>query len=119
MVGFAYYEECFENKEESFIRDFGKDALSERFMTTSDNLISELNSAISKRSEEYHRLADSYKIASDYPDRYSSYYFRILYDSTNICVCFRFSHINRRHAMAPDGWAMMGTRKTVWIDLLD
>lgn len=115
ILGFGSTEEKFEQEEFDFINGFIADKANffsdnSNFIFT-DEIVNELKIALDERKRELDALRDKYKEATEYPDRYSTYYFNIVNDIHDLCVVFKFSHINRRHAMSPDGWALLGTKK--------
>lgn len=109
ILGFGSNEKDFEEKERKFVEEFIEENKTKEdgWATFSDEMVIELERSLKERRNEYHKLRDLYKDSKEYPDRYSSYYETVLHDLHNIVVIFDFSHINRRHAMSSDGWAMM------------
>lgn len=113
-LGFGSNEEDFERQEFSFVEDFiksnlQKDEIGIYFFT--DSFVNELKEELKKRELYYRKKDEEYDTSKDYPDRYSTYYSNVLWDGCDLCVIFRFSHINRRHSMSPDGWALLCTSK--------
>ncbi len=51
--------------------------------------------------------ADIYKTAENPPERYSYFWISVVADASHMCFIVKFHHINRRHALSPDGWAVM------------
>lgn len=53
----------------------------------------------------------------DAPERYSHFWsnFHEIYDG-KVIVEFTIHHINRRHALSPDGWALLVTRWILRVD---
>jgi hypothetical protein len=114
ILGFGSTETEFEEQERQFVEDYlekNKKKVDEQYewYTFTYECIDGLNKALKERSEEYKRLDASYKEATEYPDRYSSYYFTVLHDCNYIAVRFNFCHVNRRHALSKDGWGAMWT----------
>lgn len=101
---FNYAEELYSVCEQSYFDD----ELIENFKKHVDSL------AVNSRNK-----ADAYKMDAEHPDRYSSFYAYVLGDCNYLMVNLSFSHINRRHAMSPDGWAMMSNKRCVAIDSWD
>ena len=71
------------------------------------------------RGQKYRDKADEYKEATDFPDRYSSFYPEVTDNYNSIIVILHFSHINRRHAMSPDGWALMQNDRFIYVRSMD
>lgn len=65
---------------------------------------------LDSRATGYRRKDEEYRTAPSFPDRYSSYYAHVLGDASHIVAVFTFHHTNRRHAMSPDGWALLVTK---------
>ena len=110
ILGFGSTESKFEQQEcdsiDYFVR--GKNP-TEGYFTP--EFISQLKEFVDSRGTELRSISDSYKTSDSYPDRYSYFWATVLHDASNVVVIFRFSHINRRHAMSPDGWAMLSSKK--------
>ncbi|MCK9369524.1 hypothetical protein M0R04_06425 [Candidatus Dojkabacteria bacterium] len=126
VLGFGLTETDFEKQEFGFVEQFVKEKIENYreedgidFCFT-DDFAKELSEKLKERKDQYDKLLDEYKTATKFPDRYSTYYFDVLHNSSNLCVVFKFSHINRRHAMSPDGWAaLLETKQVCYIDLYD
>jgi len=73
----------------------------------------ELGIAAKRIQEKYAEAEKEYKKMSkeDAPERYSYFYFNHhkIYDGLEY-ISFKFHHINRRHALSPDGWALFVTK---------
>ena len=73
------------------------------------------SAALREVQETHQELADQYKemTAEEVPERYTYFwaYYRKVYEDTYL-VEFTMHHINRRHALSSDGWAMLATH---WI----
>jgi len=117
ILGFGSNENDFEQQECDFVHAFiarkaaeAGDGMDDSFWFN-EEIKTELESALNERCAEYNQLRDTYKTAEKYPSRYSTYSFSILHDIADMCVVMKFSHINRRHAMSPDGWAMLQTKR--------
>jgi len=108
ILGFGSTEKDFEKKLESKITEH---VLAEFEKTDKlyfrDSFVDKINGWIEALSEESRKEAESCKKAIDYPDRYSSFYSNIIANASYIVFIIGFHHINRRHAMSPDGWALM------------
>jgi hypothetical protein len=74
-----------------------------------DELINEFKEWIKEYSGKYHRQAEEYKkkSASEVPQRYSYFWQRITGDTSNLYIRLNLLHINRQHALSPDGWALI------------
>lgn len=124
ILGFGVTEKDFEEQEFNFIENFiveyakaHKDFKDKGFHD--EQFLLELNKAISLREKHYKKLNDEYKTAKEYPSRYSYYYPYIVHDWSNLCVVFKFHHVNRHHAFSPDGWALMCSNRVYYADLWD
>ena len=122
ILGFGSTEKDFERQEFDFVDEFIKEGVkvtgfSDFFF--SENFYKDLCKELKARKEYYDNLRNKYKEATEYPNRYSTYRFVIVYDISDLCVIFKFSHINRRHALSPDGWALLQTKDIFHADLYD
>lgn len=74
-----------------------------------------IKSVKKKYDDEEKRLSAMNK--QDAPERYTHFWFTYhsIYEGKYI-IEFTFHHINRRHALSPDGWALLGTRWILTVD---
>lgn len=123
ILGFGSTEERFEQEEfdfcEKFITEKSNNFTDNSNFIFTDEIVDELKIALGERKRELDVLREKYRESPEYPDRYSTYYFNIVNDIHDLCVVFKFSHINRRHAMSPDGWALLGTKKVCHLNAWD
>lgn len=85
----------------------------------SSEIIGAVKLFVSELDIEARQQSKDYKTATSYPDRYSDQYSKVLGDGGDIAVIVDFSHINRRHALSPDGWAMLQVKETQSFDSYD
>ena len=116
ILGFGDTEKRFEEKLEGIIRDYVAEQYSAGdycYFTDSfrDDMITWMNSL----SHGSRSLGDEYKHAENYPDRYTYYFASIVSDASHLVFIITFHHINRRHAMSPDGWAMMQSERIFYV----
>lgn len=110
ILGFGSTEAEFETREiQAFV-----DRVKERFVALdlpyfTDEFVKEIEAWTETRGEEYRGTAEGHREAETFPDRYSSFYPYIASSASLIAAVFKFSHYNRRHALSPDGWALMST----------
>ncbi|WP_016743793.1 hypothetical protein [Rhizorhabdus wittichii] len=120
IIGFGSSEHAFETAEEDAIRGYASEryeALGLDYFT--DELIADIREWLDARAKAYQRMADSYKISTDHPDRYSYYWPTVIADASNIVIKLSVHHINRRHGMSPDGWALLQTKPLFLIETWD
>jgi hypothetical protein len=108
IIGFGSTEQEVQRTFEGEFRSF----VTRRFQTGgllyfTDEIVAEAVEWLADAAREMDADAARYKVATAYPDRYSTISPRLLSDASTIVVVVKFSHINRRHALSPDGWAMM------------
>jgi len=122
ILGFGSTEEDFEKQEMKFVDEFLKGNFKGKGsgdISFDDKIVNELEKQLKKREKYFHEKDEEYKTAKEYPDRYSTYYFDIVWNVCTLCVAFQFSHTNRRHALSPDGWALLQTRNVYYADIWD
>ena len=122
ILGFGSTEKDFEKQEFDFVDEFIKEVVKVTGFSDfyfSENFYKDLCKELKVRKEYYDKLDKEYHDATVYPNRYSTYSFDILYDISDLCVIFKFHHINRRHAFSPDGWALLQTKNIFHADLYD
>ncbi len=110
VIGFGSTEEKFERDEEQAIREFVDDLYhKERPDYFNDGFVKVVREWLNDRAQVLHAQAGKYKTAEQFPDRYSRYWPTVIADASHIVFLLSMHHINRRHAMSPDGWALMQT----------
>jgi hypothetical protein len=120
IIGFGSTEQKVEeNLEREFLEYATQSyrACGDAYFT--DEFRSEVAVWAEAQSRKSRETADSYKDAEKFPDRYSYYWLRVVGDASSIVFIVKFSHINRRHALSPDGWAMMQSEKLIHLNGLD
>jgi len=117
IIGFGSTEKNLEDAIEREITEWIFDLYSssdDKYFT--DDLAKSVHNHIDKIAIESREESEKHKDATDYPSRYSSFYHTVLHDCNYMAIILRFSHINRRHAMSPDGWAMMQNQRVFIIE---
>jgi hypothetical protein len=117
ILGFGDTEKRFEEKLENIIRDYVAEQYSAGdYCYFTDSFRDEMVTWINSLSYGSRTLGDEYKHAENYPDRYTYYFASMVSDASHIVFIIKFHHINRRHAMSPDGWALMTSERVFYID---
>lgn len=112
VLGFGVTETDFEASEQAAFEQAVTELYQESGeMFFTQETISKAAKWLKKRSDEYRAKDAEYKIATDFPDRYSYFYPHVLGDASHVVAVMTFHHINRRHAMSPDGWALLSTQR--------
>lgn len=107
-IGFGSIEVERERAEREAIEEYIKQACAERGEHyVSHELAENVSQWLSVRAKASRMESDSYKDAESFPDRYSSFYSDTAHNASRIFVRISWSHINRRHGLSPDGWAML------------
>lgn len=125
VLGFGSTEEAFEKTEQEAFKGFVESAYVERGLEYfTDEFVGDVARWINRRSADFQRQAkanDSKVIGSDDPppSRYGYYHAHVVADASYIVAILKFSHINRRHALSPDGWAFLQTERLVSISSVD
>ena len=112
-LGFGSTETAF---EESEIAAF-KHHLEEKYpgwgrSHITDAFVEYMERWLAARAKGYQDKSDEFRKAAEFPDRYSYYHSHIAHSASCIVAIFMFTHINRRHALSPDGWATLQTQQT-------
>jgi len=117
IIGFGSTETNLQNKLQDEITKYVCDLyVKEKPDYISDAFVEKVTKWVNKKAEESRESAAGYKTAEKFPDRYSSFYATVLKDASHIVFILKFSHINRRHAFSPDGWAMLQSEQFFYID---
>ena len=119
-LGFGSTEQNFEISEEKAIRDY----VAERFAASddsyfSDAFVNEIRAWLNDRANELHEAAARYRGAPEFPDRYSRYWPSVVADASHIVIILSVHHVNRRHALSPDGWALLQRKPIFLIEALE
>ena len=111
-IGFGSTEQDFEEAEiEAFKEHCRTEYLRRGVSYISDEMAGAVEEWVRERATKLLERYDGYRNSDDYPSRYSIYYISVLTDASHVVAIYRFSHINRRHALSPDGWAIMNTER--------
>ena len=111
-LGFGSTEKEFEKQEFDFIEKFiSGESKNDDDYWFKEKSMKLLKAKLNNRKKHYDKLDKKHEKAKEHPNRYSTYYFNILYDIADLCIIFKFNHINRSHPFSPDGWAMIKTTK--------
>ncbi len=116
VLGFGSTEMTFEKQEmEAFVAHVYEryKAMDIPYMT--DEFVTEMGLWLGTRASTYREAADGYKEAETPPSRYSYFHPHIASSASCIVAIFKFSHINRLHAMSPDGWALFQNERTAHV----
>jgi len=119
IIGFGKTETDFENAlEEKLFEIVEKEYDCEHDMF-SDGFIERMKKAVNGWAKESQDKADEYKTAENYPSRYTQFWAYTLGDCNYCVFVITFHHINRRHGLSPDGWALMRTEKAFAVSVQD
>lgn len=119
-IGFGSTEQEFEEAERKAFEEYVSRRYLEmecRYIT--DELVEDVAKWLKERADGYHDKAAQYKASDEYPARYSYYWPHLIWGATDIIARISFHHINRRHALSPDGWGLMVTKRLFDIQSLD
>ena len=108
VIGFGKTETDFERQEIEAFEEYARSRFvgrGEGYITS--QYVEDVNVWMDERAKACRDQASKHDKAADPPSRYSYYYPHIASSASAIVAIFKFSHINRRHAMSPDGWALM------------
>lgn len=84
-----------------------------------DDFIGHIKQCVDTLAKESRAKSDSYKDAKTFPDRYSGFWVYTLGDCNHIAFIVTFHHINRRHGLSPDGWALLESEVVFQVSHLD
>ena len=120
VLGFGSTEQDFEAEEERAIRDYIERRYNEAGLNYfTDTFVESVRAWLKERAAALRAKEAEYKDAAEYPTRYSYYWPVVVADASYIVVILRIHHINRRHAMSPDGWALMLTKPMFLIESIE
>lgn len=120
IIGFGSTETAFENAEEAAFKEYVESRLAESDPGYfSHELAKDVETWLAGRAADYRVQADEYKTSATFPDRYSYFYPRLIHTASDLIVRVTFHHVNRRHGLSPDGWALMATKRLFDIEYSD
>jgi hypothetical protein len=112
VIGFGDVEKRYEENLESKIRDYVAEQYSERGdCYFADDFTKEIGKWANGLAMESQEIGEQYKKSETYPDHYSYFWCNTLGDASHIVFIISIHHINRRHGLSPDGWALMKTER--------
>ena len=119
-IGFGKTEIDFEAALEKQITNFVYENYSsfckEMFTDKFKEMINEYTDKLTKESQE---KSDIYKKAKTYPDRYTKFWTYVLADVNYMSIICSFQHVNRKHALSPDGWCILSRKYTFSLHSFD
>lgn len=120
VIGFGSTEQAFEEGERKAFEGY----VAQRFNELGCDYITEelardVEVWLDARAAEFKARGDEYKTAADYPERYTYYWVSLIRSASTLVAKFSFHHINRRHALSPDGWALMVNKRLFDVDATD
>lgn len=117
VLGFGVTEENFEKSEEAFIkagvRAIVKDSGAVYF---DEALVEKIKRWVENRAFEWQEKGEGYKNSETHPDRYTYYWVSTLSNTRHLVFIISYHHINRRHAMSPDGWALLANKRIIHME---
>jgi len=111
-IGFGSTERDFEEAERRAFEEYVSNRYNDlgcEYIT--DELAKDVADWLKRRQQRFSDDADGYKHAINFPDRYSYFFARVIHGASDIIALYEFMHINRRHALSPDGWALLQNRR--------
>jgi hypothetical protein len=120
MIGFGSTEEAFEAAEEKAFEEFVADCAREHCPDYFTKEFHEIVSAwLADRAQAFKTVAEAHDKAENAPSRYSYYYPYLMDDANYALAVVKFMHVNRRHALSPDGWALMQSERIFKVRHMD
>lgn len=120
VVGFGTTETEFEAAEEDAFDSFVTKLYRERSPNYfTDELVKEVEAWAKSRTDELRAASKRNDMAADFQNRYSYYFANVISGASDIVLIAKFMHINRRHALSPDGWALMKNKRLFHISSVD
>ena len=120
IIGFGSTEETVEAAEEAAIRAYIEaEFYNEDCSYFSGEFVRRIGDWLEERAKASQAQAAAYKAVTDFPGRYSSFWSTVIGDASHIGAIVSFHHINRRHALSPDGWALWRNKRVFLFEALD
>lgn len=120
VLGFGSTETAFEAAEETAFIEFVTEQYKARKLSyLTDELVRDVEQWVADRTAHLRAESKKNDTAVDYPDRYSYYSGNVAASASAIVLIANFMHINRRHGMSPDGWALMQNKRLFDVSSLD
>jgi len=120
IIGFGDNEDKRIKEEAKVILDIVKcefDAYKGDCFVFYNDVIERIKENVHKRRDSVYELSKEYKKMSRHeaPERYSYYWVSVLSSASTIVFILKFHHINRDHALSPDGWALFSRESVITI----
>lgn len=120
VLGFGSTETAFEASEEAAFIEFVTEQYKARKLSyITDEFVRDVAQWVGGRTARLRAESKKNDSAVDYPTRYSYYSGDVASSASAIVLIANFMHINRRHGMSPDGWALMQNKRLFDISALD
>lgn len=120
MIGFGSTETDFEEAQGRAFQDFVAkrfDELNLDYFTT--EFVKEVSNWLDAQGKSYRLLGKAHDNAECPPDRYSYFYPHLTDSASCMVAVIKFHHINRRHGLSPDGWALLQSERLFHIRSTD
>lgn len=112
-IGFGITETEFERAEGEAFVNFVTEAYSKQTCGYfSSEFTKKVRDWVDDRASKYRAAAKANDKSANAPDRYSYYFGDVAESASNLVLVATFMHINRRHALSPDGWALLKNVRT-------
>lgn len=111
-LGFGSTEEAFETAEFEAFQHFVHERYKELNLGYfTSEFIAVVEQWVEDRTKGLRAEAKKNDKAEVFPDRYSYYFGTVVSGASDLVLIAKFQHINRRHALSPDGWALMQSKR--------
>lgn len=119
-LGFGSIETEFEASEEKAFCEHVETLFRERGLGYfTHEFVKEIEAWVEERTRTLRAAAKRHDVAADHPDRYGYYYGSIAESASDIVLVAKFQHINRRHGLSPDGWALLQSKRLFHVSSID
>lgn len=120
MLGFGSTEVNLEAELESTITTYVREAFKTKQQKGFTNeFIEQIQEYVETLSSLSIEESKHYESAENFLGRYSYFWPYVLGDVNYIVVILKFHHVNRKHALSPDGWAAMFSKHTFSVSVQD
>jgi len=111
-IGFGSTEKSFEDAEEQAFREYAMTEFKAQGLNYfTKDFFQTLNKWLQDRTSSLKEAANVHDKEDSPPPRYSYYRAYLIDDANYMIAVAKFMHINRRHALSPDGWGLMQTER--------
>ncbi len=114
------YEDNLGREFEQFVKsEFDEVCKAHSFAMVYDHNAKRIREWLTSKAGESRSMADQFDESDKPPARYSSFHATLTDSASDVVAIVDFTHINRKHALSPDGWGLLQTKRLFHVSSTD